>query len=147
MIIRQARETDLPVILRLYQDLAGLYAGVHAVDAEECRSAWQRICADTRQYLLVAEVDDVVIGTLNLTIIPNLGHGGQPWAAIDNVIVSAECRGQGIGVTMLEEAGNIARQQRCYKIILSSNLVREKAHEFYRKLGWKETHIGFSLDL
>lgn len=147
MVIRQACEADLPVILRLYQDLSGLYEGVHAVDNEQCEHAWQRISADPRQYLLVAETGSEVVGTLNLTIIPNLGHGGQPWAAIDNVVVTDACRGQGIGVALLTEAGNIARKEQCYKIILSSNMARERAHEFYRRLGWKQTHIGFSLDL
>ena len=147
MIIRKALQNDLPVILAMYADLAGLYDGVKEISETQAAQAWQRISADDRQHLLVAEEAGQVVGTLNLTIIPNLGHGGQPWAAIDNVVVDSASRGKGIGVKLLETAGDIAREHRCYKLILSSNLIRTSAHDFYRRLGWKETHIGFSLEL
>lgn len=147
MIIRRAGEADLPAILVLYQELSGAYDGVQTIDAAQCERAWQRISNDPRQYLLVADIEGEVKGTLNLTVIPNLGHGGQPWGAVDNVVVATDQRGQGIGAALIEEAGNIARKERCYKIVLSSNIARKKAHDFYRRMGWKETHVGFSLEL
>lgn len=147
MIIRQAKETELAKILELYQNLADVYNGVNTPDVGRYQELWQQICQDERQYLLVAELDGEIIGTLNLTILPNLGHGGQPWAAIDNVAVDPSRRSQGIGAELVAEAGRIAKEHHCYKIVLSSNLARERAHAFYQRLGWKQTHIGFSLDL
>ena len=147
MIIRRAVEDDLSEILALYKELTGIYSDVNSEDPEAAKSRWQAVCADDRQHVLAAEVDGKIVGTLNLTIVPNLGHGGQPWAAIDNVVVSASQRGQGIGETLIAEAGKIAKARNCYKIILSSNLARTRAHDFYRRLGWKESHIGFSMEL
>jgi GNAT superfamily N-acetyltransferase len=147
IIIRKACDADFETVMTLYRELAGVYHLEESAAKQHDSKRWQEVCNDTRQHLLVAEQDGVVIGTLNLTVIPNLGHGGQPWAAIDNVVVAPNHRGQGIGEAMLAEAGKIASEDRCYKIILSSNLARERAHEFYRKLGWKQSHIGFSLEL
>jgi hypothetical protein len=44
-------------------------------------------------------------------------------------------------------ASKTAAEYKCYKIVLSSNLVRKKAHDFYERLGWQQTHLGFSLTL
>ena len=88
-----------------------------------------------------------MVGTLTLIIIPNLGHHGQPWAAVENVVVDSRLQGQGIGKALMAEAGRIARDHQCYKLVLSSNLIRKDAHEFYRRQGWRQTHSGFSLDL
>ena len=147
MIIRKARGEELMQILELYQELSSAYGEAKRPDPDQYQEQWQKILHDDRQHLMVAEVDREIAGTLNLTILPNLGHGGQPWAAIDNVAVAANRRNQGIGAQLVAEAGRIAKEHNCYKIVLSSNLARERAHDFYKRLGWKQTHLGFSLEL
>lgn len=147
MVIRKANATELPRILELYQELAGIYGNSDTLDIRSYQELWRQILHDDRQYLLVADIDGEIAGTLNLTVLPNLGHGGQPWAAIDNVAVAANRRSQGIGAQLVAEAGRIAKERGCYKIVLSSNMARERAHDFYRRLGWKQTHLGFSLEL
>ncbi|MCX7780380.1 MAG: GNAT family N-acetyltransferase [Negativicutes bacterium] len=147
LIIRRANENDYAAVMSLYGELTGVYGNIRERSDDERRQVWLDVIADKRQHLLVAEVEGKVVGTLNLSVIPNLGHGGQPWAAIDNVAVDTAYRSRGIGQALVAEAGNIARKFNCYKIILSSNLARTRAHDFYRRLGWKETHIGFSLEL
>jgi hypothetical protein len=47
----------------------------------------------------------------------------------------------------MAEVTRIASNLGCYKIVLTSNLTRQRAHEFYRRLGWQQTHAGFSLSL
>ena len=145
LTIRPAGLQDAAVVLALYGDLAAAY-GEQQADAGILRQ-WDEVLADHRQHILVAEQDGAVAGTLTLVVVPNLGHNGQPWAAIANVVVAAGHRGHGIGKALIAEAGQIARRHNCYKIVLSSNLIRKEAHEFYRRLGWKQTHIGFSLEL
>lgn len=145
LVIRPAGPADADAVLALYGDLTAAYDD-KAADVPEKRH-WDEVLADSRQHILVAEAAGALAGTLTLVVVPNLGHHGQPWAAIANVVVAERHRGQGIGKALIAEAGRIARAHHCYKIVLSSNLVRKEAHEFYRRLGWKQTHIGFSLDL
>ncbi|SDF69548.1 GNAT family N-acetyltransferase [Sporolituus thermophilus] len=141
LIIRPAAEGDLPAIFALYGELAKAYD-----QKDDSGEAWREAWQDKRQHILVAERDGEIVGTLTCIVIPNLGHGGQPWAALTNVVVAAAHRGQGIGTALMAEASRLAKAANCYKIVLSSNLVRTEAHEFYRRLGWRQTHIGFSLE-
>lgn len=144
--IRPAGPADADTVFVLYKILEGAYTQL-PVDKAAQAKRWDAVMADRRQHVLVAEKAGAVIGTLTLIIVPNLGHHGQPWAAVTNVAVAEAERGQGTGTRLLTEAGRLAREADCYKIVLSSNLVRSDAHEFYRRLGWKQTHIGFSLEL
>jgi GNAT superfamily N-acetyltransferase len=96
---------------------------------------------------LVGEQDGEIVGTATLVLVPNLGHQGKPWAAVENVVVRSSRRGRSLGTALMSEASRIARSHGCYKIVVTSNLVRQRAHEFYRRLGWQQTHAGFSLNL
>lgn len=146
LIVRQALRADLSSILQLYRELAGAYNLDNCSAAKE-NDVWDILSKDPRQYLLVAENDGVIIGTLTVIVIPNIGHGCRPWAAVENVIVDETCRGMGVGNRLMAEATRLCREFGCYKIILSSNLVRRQAHAFYRRLGWRQSHIGFSVEL
>lgn len=146
-VIRKAKTEDAAAIFALYRVLEGAYAGAPLLDEAAAERRWAEAYGDSRQHILVAEAGGEVIGTLTLVVVPNLGHRGRPWAAVDNVVVSEACRGQGVGRALLAEAGRIAGSFDCYKIVLSSNLVRTEAHAFYRRLGWRQTHLGFSLEL
>jgi GNAT superfamily N-acetyltransferase len=134
-------------VLQLYQLLAGPYPEEKDTVSLSADQAWQAITADDRQYLLAAEVAGRIIGTLTLIVIPNIGHGCKPWAAVENVVVDEEFRGQGIGSVLMAKATDLSRSVGCYKVVLSSNIVRREAHDFYRRLGWTESHVGFSLDI
>ncbi|WP_094604131.1 hypothetical protein SPSIL_045800 [Sporomusa silvacetica DSM 10669] len=144
--IRKAKCWDLPKVLLLYQEFELAYH--HNPGSEKAEDViWERLLQDPRQHLLVAEVAGSVIGTLTVIVIPNIGHGGYPWAAIENVVVEAPYRSAGIGRNLMESAAKLCQDYGCYKIVLSSNLARQQAHAFYRRLGWQQTHIGFSIAL
>jgi GNAT superfamily N-acetyltransferase len=141
--IRLAGQNDLSRVLALYRLLDGPYAAAERAVTEE--EAWRTLRSNPGQHLLVAEVAGSVVGTATVIVVPNIGHGGKPWAAVENVVVAEECRGRGVGVRLMAAAGDLGREVGCYKLVLSSNLTREKAHAFYRRLGWRRTHAGFSL--
>ncbi len=148
LMIRRAKKEDIQFVLTLYRDLEGLYA--QSVSTEQKLTAdiaWQRLSSDPRQCLLVAELQGKIVGTLTVIIVPNIGHGGNPWAVIENVVVEEERRGCGVGKRLMEEATRLARAGGCYKLILASNILRTAAHGFYREIGWRETHVGFSLEI
>ncbi len=86
-----------------------------------------------------------MVGTLVVAILPNLAHGGAPYAVVENVVVAETGRGRGVGTALMREAIEKARRAGAYKLTLSANLSRERAHEFYRALGLKQTHAGFEI--
>lgn len=141
--VRRAGQDDLGQVLALYRLLSGPYAAAEQAVTEF--DAWRTLTDDPRQYLLVAEADGRVVGTATVIVIANIGHGGKPWAVVENVVVAGEYRGRGVGTRLMDAVGDVGRRLGCYKLVLSSNLARSEAHEFYRRLGWRQTHAGFSL--
>ncbi|MGL5509093.1 MAG: GNAT family N-acetyltransferase, partial [Microcoleaceae cyanobacterium] len=56
-------------------------------------------------------------------------------------------RCRGFGKQMMQFALNISREAGCYKMSLSSNVLRIHAHKFYEDLGFQKHGWSFSLTL
>ena len=145
MRVREARPGDLGRLLELYGGPERLYRNVERLKQDRAEDLFTRVLLDPNQQTLVAEVYDEVAGTAVLAVLPNLAHGGAPYAVVENVVVDEEYREEGIGRALMEEAMGRAWAAGAYKLTLSSNVGREGAHEFYRKLGFEETHVGFEV--
>jgi len=152
VLIREATEDDLPAVLALYAQ-PGMDDGQVLMLAEA-----KRLLAQFRQYpsyrLWVACNDDSesangseVLGTYALLIMHNLAHQGTPSAIVEDVVVSADCQGQGIGQQMMQHAQQQARAAACYKLVLSSNQKRERAHAFYESLGFQRHGFSFVIGI
>jgi ribosomal protein S18 acetylase RimI-like enzyme len=143
--IREAARTDLPDILRLYaqSDMDdGLVLSL--ADAERLFDRMARY-PDYRIYVAIR--DDRIVGTFALLIMDNLGHRGAPSGVIEDVAVDPQCQGQGIGKTMMQHALRLCGEKGCYKLALSSNLKRERAHAFYESLGFERHGYSFSVTI
>ncbi|MGD9891598.1 MAG: N-acetyltransferase family protein [Dehalococcoidia bacterium] len=145
--IRSARAGDLPRLLELFLQLSES----SQYPEDEIRpvtgahyAALQRIDADPNVRVLVAEEDERIVGTLALYLMPNLSHGGRPFAIVENVVVDASQRGTGLGRRLMAEAERIATEADCYKVGLTSNNKRAPAHAFYETIGYAHTHKGFT---
>lgn len=147
MRVRRARAADLPAIAALYDELHLNNYMNYRVPPSRMRRQFDLIARNRDHHLLVAESDGRIAGTTHVIVVPHLGHGLKPFAIVENVVVAADQRSKGIGERMLEAAAAIARRRGCYKLALTTNVVRKRAHRFYQRLGWRRTHFGYSLDL
>ena len=87
--------------------------------------------------------DGAVVGSFALLVMDNLGHLGAPSAIVEDVVVAPDVQGGGIGQRHDAARARATRASKgCYKLVLSSNAKRERAHAFYEQLGF-ERH-GFS---
>ena len=148
--VRLAAEADIPRILELYGDLVISTAPGElnrTPSADDYRKIFRQISTTSGQELLVAEDDGKVVGTMALIIVPNLSHGGLPWAGVENVMVDSDYRRRGIGKLLMDYALAQAKKAGCYKIQLISDKSRKEAHKFYRALGYKASGHGFRLYL
>lgn len=57
-------------------------------------------------------------------------------ADIEGLVVEDEYRGNGIGRLLVRAAEDWARRRNCTSMRLVTNVVRERAHEFYKRLGY-----------
>jgi GNAT superfamily N-acetyltransferase len=150
LTIRRAELADLPAVVRLFAipDEGNLKDEDPSSPLPSCYAdALASIAADPRNMLLVAERDGAVIGAFHLTIIQYVAYRGGRVAQIENVIVDPSARGLGVGAAMMAFAVDEARRQGCFRVQLTSNKARVRAHRFYERLGFKATHEGMKLSL
>jgi len=145
LIIREAERADLPGVLALYAQ-PDLDDGVilPLYDAERIFARFARYPDYT---LYVAEQGGRIVGSFALLIMDNLGHLGAPSAVVEDVVVGPVLQGRGIGRAMMRFAMSRAGDKHCYKIVLSSNAKRERAHAFYEQLGFERHGYSFRIML
>jgi N-acetylglutamate synthase-like GNAT family acetyltransferase len=134
--IRKATKNDLPDILNLY-----VQVGFDDQETLHLPSA-ERIFEQMHHYpcydVYVAIRDEKVIGTFALLIMDNLAHHGASSGVVEDVAVSSDCQGQGVGKQMMAYAMKECQKAGCYKLSLSSNMKREDAHRFYEEIGFEK---------
>jgi GNAT superfamily N-acetyltransferase len=143
--IRRARKSDLPRLQELYDQLHLKNYLSLRIPKMRLATAFSRLARDHHHAILVADAAGKVLGTCHVIAVPHLGHALKPFAVVENVVVDAEARSSGIGEHLMAAATDFARRRGCYKLALTSNLARPRAHKFYERLGWKRTHFGYSL--
>jgi GNAT superfamily N-acetyltransferase len=143
--VRQATAADLPSVLALYAQPAMDNGNVMTIAQAE------PLFAQFSQYpnyrLFVACKNDAIVGTFALLVMHNLAHQGTPSAIVEDVVVSEAYQTQGIGRDMMHHAMALAREAGCYKLVLSSNQKRERAHAFYESLGFQRHGFSFSIEI
>jgi GNAT superfamily N-acetyltransferase len=147
--IREARKEDLVAIVSLLADdplgSGRESPGEPLPDAYD--RAFNEIAADPRQTLLVADVGGRVVGTLQLSILPNLTYAGRCRAQVEGMRIALEARGSGIGRGLIEHAKRLAREADCHMLQLTTNRQRPQAVHFYERLGFVDSHHGLKLYL
>ena len=143
--IREATEADLPDILRIYAQ-PELDAG-QVLSVEAAGEILRRIAAYPDYHLFVALARQKIVGTFALLIMDNIGHMGAPSGLMEDVAVDPDWHGQGVGRAMVRHAADLCRQKGCYKLALSANLMRERAHAFYESVGLTRHGYSFRIDL
>jgi GNAT superfamily N-acetyltransferase len=147
LVIRRATASDVATIVAMIADDQLGATRDSADDLTPYLAAFDQIDADPNQLLMVAERNDEVIGTLQLTIIPGLSRRGATRGLIEAVRVATSARGSGLGTTLIQWAVEESRNRGCALVQLTSDKSRTDAHRFYTNLGFENTHEGFKLKL
>lgn len=147
LLIRRAGRDDVAAIVKMIADDQLGATRESLDDLTPYLKAFEQIDADPNQLLVVAEGNQEVIGTLQLTIIPGLSRRGSTRGLIEAVRVAASARGLGLGSTLIQWAVEESRTRGCALVQLTSDKTRTDAHRFYTNLGFENTHEGFKLKL
>lgn len=133
MTIREIHSDELNGLLELYTHLHG---NPIPESSEKLTMLWEKICADDDHHIIIAEADGKVVSSCVCVIIPNLTHGQNPYALIENVVTMPEYRKQGYASACLEYAVDIAKSSSCYKIMLLTGSKEESTLRFYERAGF-----------
>ncbi len=129
--IRAARAEDAEAVAVLASQL-----GYPSTTAEvETRLA--RLVGLVGQQVLLGEVDGAVRGWLHAAEVHTVESA--PYAEIVGLIVDEGHRGSGLGAALVAAAKEWARVRGLGEMRVRSNVVRERAHRFYERLGFRET--------
>ena len=143
--IRQAKLKDLEAIIQLLSDDE---LGRHRESGElgpQYTSAFKMIDQDEKNELVVMEVEDRLIGTLQLTFLPYLTYHGGLRAQIEAVRIARSHRGRGLGKELIQWAIDLSKLRGAHIVQLTSDKKRPEAIEFYKSMGFNETHEGMKL--
>ena len=143
--IRKAEEADLADILALYAQ-PDIDDG-QILPVNEAKKLFARFSDYPDYSLYVAVQGDKVVGSFALLIMHNLGHLGAPSGVVEDVVVAADLHGHGIGQAMMRFAIERCRDNDCYKVSLSANAKRSRAHAFYESLGFERHGYSFQVNL
>jgi len=95
------------------------------------------------QGLFVAEVNGAVVGMVHVSRLATLV--ADDTADIAAFVVDNERRSQGIGRALLQAAEEWAKQRGCCTLQVRTNIVRQRAHQFYFRNGFRQVKTSLTL--
>lgn len=135
-MVREIKETEL-------MELLGLYLHLHEESVpemtEHLRNTWETIMKDKNHHIIVKEDDGKLVSSCVCVIIPNLTRNVRPYAFIENVVTHGDYRGKGYATECLNCAGEIAKKENCYKMMLLTGSKEEATLRFYGNAGYNST--------
>jgi GNAT superfamily N-acetyltransferase len=142
MNVRIAGRDDIAPLLDLYQHLN---PGDAQATVEDGLKNWEVLKLYPGSDIFVACVDDVLVASCTLIIVPNLTRGGMPYALIENVVTHAGHRRQGHGKAVLHAAIDAAWRAGCYKAMLLTGSKEVGTLKFYQEAGFEQSKTGFQV--
>jgi GNAT superfamily N-acetyltransferase len=139
---RPARLSDAPAIARLCGQLG------YPSTTQEIEARLRAVERNPEHAIFVAEgAAGDVIGWVHVFLLRSLEAGTR--AEVGGLVVDEAHRSQGAGQQLLECAEKWARESGCCSIALRSNVIRERAHAFYERFGYRvlKTQKAFRKDL
>lgn len=135
MKIEVAEISDIPALCDLLESLF-----TQEIEFESDRNAQIRglksvIENDDVGDILVVRDNDNIIAMVNVLYTISTALGARV-GILEDMVVSTEGRGCGIGGKLLERALEFARDKGCQRITLLTDHDNEGAHRFYRKHGF-----------
>jgi ribosomal protein S18 acetylase RimI-like enzyme len=103
-------------------------------------AALSAIVATAASTVLVARIDEEIVGTLTLATFA-IPTGVRAW--IEDVVVDEGSRGKQVASRLIDEAIKIARQAGARTVDLTSRPTRESAGRLYERLGFEQRETRF----
>ena len=132
--IRRARQGDAGRLAELSGELG------YPATSEEIEKRLRRMKPARQHAVLVAETrrdgkKREAIGWLHVSVSHLLEV--ETRAEVNGLVVTERQRSQGAGARLLEAAETWARRRGCRSMSVRSNVIRERAHQFYLRQGYE----------
>ena len=136
--IRRANKDDAEAIANLYRELNTL--SPVSVSPERIDA----VANSEETFLLVCDDAGEIVATALLCLCQDVMFDNQPFALVENVVVSADHKRAGIGKRMMDYIEAFCLEQDCSKIMLQTSSGNRSAQDFYTAMGYDpDAKIGF----
>jgi len=129
--IRPATPGDAPAVADLATQLG------YPTTPEQAEARLRDLATRPENAVLAAEADGAVVGWIHVA--GSHGIEADPFAVILALVVDAAHRGGGIGAELVAAADEWAVRHGFRTLRVRSNVVRERTHAFYERLGFART--------
>jgi N-acetylglutamate synthase-like GNAT family acetyltransferase len=127
--IRLARLEDAEALAKLAEQLGYPSTG------EQVRRRFEILAEKSDENaVFVAEADGKILGWVHVHLYSLLVD--DPETEIGGLVVDESVRGQRIGEKLMQAAEAWTLEKGCSSVYLRSNVVRTRAHEFYKRIGY-----------
>lgn len=139
--IRTAKPGDVPQLVALLQALFAIEADFD-LDPDKQAMGLQLLLKSDRACILVAESSDdkKLRGMCSIQILISTAEGGAV-GLLEDLVVAAGFRNQGIGQKLLAEAVSWAERQGLKRLQLLADKNNLPALAFYQRQGWQSTQL------
>jgi GNAT superfamily N-acetyltransferase len=140
--VRRIRSDELLELVALYRHL--IADDVPPASNEVLHEQWHALIDDPKIHCLVTVVDDILVGSCTLIIVPNITRGARSYGLIENVVTHGAYRRRGIGTRVLDAALHTAWANGCYKVMLLTGSKLQSTLQFYEQAGFqRDVKTGF----
>jgi GNAT superfamily N-acetyltransferase len=138
--IEFATAADLPYMADLLAELFALEKDFHPDRDKQIKGLRTILDEPELGKLFVLRVDGKVAGMANALFTISTAEGGRA-LLLEDVIVSREHRGSGLGRQLVEYVLNWAKLRGIVRITLLADRENQPAQAFYRKLGFFDSNM------
>lgn len=141
MIIRQAKKSDIPPMVGLLEELFAIEDDF-VIDSMKQTNGLKLLLEMPDSIALVVQIDDKIIAMATVQKLVSTAMGDYV-GLIEDVVVTKAYRAQGIGKKLLHALIDECRKRGMKRLALGSDQRNQSAIEFYQKLGFKPSNMGF----
>ena len=125
-----------------YIKILSLVGKNESYDLTKIRNVYSIIENDPNTEIWVIKDNQKIISTGTLLLEKKLYRNCQTVGHIEDICVSSDVQGKGIGKMMIDYLIEIAKSKNCYKVILDCG---EHLKKFYEKCGMESKNIQMSI--
>lgn len=138
--VRAAVDGDLDALVELLRQLFSIEADFRP-EARRQRQGLRLMLRDPeRCAVLVAERERRVIGMVTVQLVVSTAEGAAS-GLLEDMVVEAPARGDGIGARLLQAAESWAFDRGATRLQLLADQMNRPALRFYRRMGWGGTQL------
>ena len=133
LIIREAANKDIEGVIEVLKT-------IYLHDVAWAERAMKKLLATENYVILVAELDDQIVGFIDYYILPSIW---EKWneATINNLFIHKDYQGKGIGSRLLEEVIKRTDEIGIVELHVGTEKDNERAISLYKKHGFLKEYL------